>query len=280
MDSYKKLSEELLKTDGIDPVNIPDSEHKMFEQLLDKHLNSGKSNQALWRIIMKSKITKFAAAAVVIIAIFFILNNSSVDITSNLYAEITENMQKMPWVYIRIIIESPTETDESKRTAEVDLWYSDIEQVRVLKESLSVDFFDYQEGKKYDYNPDKNSITVSSINQADYSNTVIDLQNGIDSWFKQFSQSHPEVEINHHSEEFEGEKVEIYEYQVEKGSAKIYVNSVSRLPICAEFIDIYKNEPVNTQFRFEFPESGPKDIYDLGVPRDAPIIQKTPEENQ
>jgi hypothetical protein len=68
MDNYKKLSEELLKKDGIDPANIPDSERTVFRQLLDKHFSPGQTKPALWRIIMKSKITKLAAAAAVFIA--------------------------------------------------------------------------------------------------------------------------------------------------------------------------------------------------------------------
>ncbi|MBN1973302.1 MAG: hypothetical protein JW787_06665 [Sedimentisphaerales bacterium] len=67
MDNYKKLSEELLKNDGIDPANISDSERAMFEQLLDKHLIS-EQKTVLWRIIMKSNIMKLAAAAMIIIA--------------------------------------------------------------------------------------------------------------------------------------------------------------------------------------------------------------------
>lgn len=68
MDSYEKLSEELLKADSIDPLNIPEAERVMFKTMLDKHFNSGQSKPALWKIIMKSNITKFAAAAVLIMA--------------------------------------------------------------------------------------------------------------------------------------------------------------------------------------------------------------------
>ncbi len=224
----------------------------------------------IWRIIMKSKITKLTAAAVIIIVILLTLNNSSVDITSDVYAEITENMQEMPWVYIRIIIEYPT-IDE--RIAEVDLWYSNNEQVIGMKDSYKVKFSYYQNEKKYDYDPDTKSITISSIDQSDYSNILINLQKGFDSWITQFSQSNQGDEINHYSGELKGEKVEIYEYQSEKGSGKLYVNSVSRLPIYAEFKDTYKGNQGNVQIHFEFPESGPRDIYDLGVPHDAPIIE-------
>ena len=254
-----KINPEVRKTAFIELVN--ELESFKISGLTENKPNTG-------RIIMKSNITKFAAAAMIIIAILFLLNNNSVDIASNVYAEITENMQEMPWVYIRMIGEYPT-IDE--RIAEVDLWYSNNEQVIGMKDSLRAKFSYYQNEKKYDYNPDTNSITVSSIDQSDYSNILINLKEGFDSWIKRYDQQG--VEINHYSGEFEGEKVEIYEYQSEKGSGKLYVNSVSRLPIYAEFTDSYQGHQGNIQFYFEFPESGPKDIYDLGVPNDAPIIE-------
>jgi hypothetical protein len=268
MDSYKKLSEELLKTDGIDPANISGPERAMFKAILDKHLITGQSKQALWRKIMKNPIIKFAAAAVIIISILLIFNNSSVDITSNVYAEITENMQEMPWVHIRMIIEYPT---INERIAEVEVWYSNNEQVIGMKDSARAKISYYQNEKKYDYDPDTNSITVSSINEADYSNNVMNLPKQFDSWFKQYSQEG--AEINHYLGEFEGEEVKIYETKVERGSGKIYVNPLSRLPIYAEFTDTHQGNQGNVQFHFEFPESGPRDIYDLGVPRDTPIVE-------
>ena len=167
-----------------------------------------------------------------------------------------------------MIIEYPT-IDE--RIAEVDLWYSNNEQIIGMKDSIRAEFSYYQNEKKYDYDLETKSITVSSINEADYSNNVMNLPKQFDSWFKQYRQQG--AEINHYLGEFEGEEVEIYETQAERGSGKIYVNSVSRLPIYAEFVDTYQGNQGNVQFHFEFPESGPKDIYDLGVPRDAPIIE-------
>jgi hypothetical protein len=62
MDSYKKLSEELLKKDGIDPANIPDSERTMFRQLLDKHLRTKRPESVIRRIVMLTKL-KYKVAA-------------------------------------------------------------------------------------------------------------------------------------------------------------------------------------------------------------------------
>ncbi|MBN1973300.1 MAG: hypothetical protein JW787_06655 [Sedimentisphaerales bacterium] len=255
---------------------ITEKDKAVLEKMKEIYLRESKaenniSELSVWRIIMKSNIIRFAAAVVIIVAILLTLNNSSVDITSNVYAEITENMQEMPWVYIRIIAES--QTDDEKRTAVVDLWYSNNEQVIGMKDSYKSKYSYYQNEKKYDYDLDTNSITVSSIDQSDYSNSLINLQKGFDSWIMQFSQSNEGDEINHYLGELEGEKAEIYEYQSEDGSGKLYVNSVSRLPMYAEFNNIYKNNLVNTQIHFEFPESGPRDIYDIGVPNDAQIIE-------
>ena len=241
---------------------------KAFEKSKAREKSLNKLNT--WSIIMKSNITKLAVAALIIIAVLLILNNSSVDITSNVYAEITENMQEMPWVHIIMIIEYPA-IDE--RIAEVDVWYSNNEEIIGMKDSIRGNYSYSQNEKKYDYNPDTNSITVSYISDPNYSNSkLINLKEGFDSWIKQYSQQG--TEINHYLGEFEGEKVEIYEIQEEeKGSCKIYVNSVSRLPIYAESIDTYQGNQGNVQFHFEYPENGPRDIYDLGVPRDATIIE-------
>jgi hypothetical protein len=78
MDNNKKLFEGLLKADGIDPSNITESERMVFREMLDQQLKTKKSKLVrqpdIWRIIMKSKITKLAAAAVIIIAVLIGIN--------------------------------------------------------------------------------------------------------------------------------------------------------------------------------------------------------------
>ena len=70
----KKLFEELLKADGIDPAGATNSERTAFikildEQLKSKHTKLGTAQPNIWRIIMNSKITKYAAAAIVLVAV-------------------------------------------------------------------------------------------------------------------------------------------------------------------------------------------------------------------
>lgn len=67
----KKLFEEMLKSDGIDPSGPSIAERAAFEKLLDEKLDlrSNPPRFDQWRILMRSPITKFAAAAMVFIAV-------------------------------------------------------------------------------------------------------------------------------------------------------------------------------------------------------------------
>jgi len=79
MDNNKKIFEGLLKADGIDPAGSTESEHIAFKKMLDEQSKSKQSKPDprpdIWRIIMKSKMTKFAAAAIMIIAIIVGVKN-------------------------------------------------------------------------------------------------------------------------------------------------------------------------------------------------------------
>ena len=74
MDTNKKLLEGLLKADGIHPAGATESERIAFGNMLDEQSKSKPSKpgsgSGLWRKIMKSKITQFAAAAAILIVVW------------------------------------------------------------------------------------------------------------------------------------------------------------------------------------------------------------------
>jgi len=78
VDNSRKLFEGLLKADGIDPAGATESERIAFGNMLDEQSKSKPSKpgsgSGMWRIIMKSKITKFAAAAAIIIIVLGSIN--------------------------------------------------------------------------------------------------------------------------------------------------------------------------------------------------------------
>ncbi|OQA02531.1 MAG: hypothetical protein BWY69_01032 [Planctomycetes bacterium ADurb.Bin401] len=95
MDNNKKLAENLLKADGIDPAQTNETEKKAFGKILNRQLKTKQSKQSktlpnLWRIIMKSRITKFASAAIIIITAIITINYF--DKTSVAWAQVVEQL--------------------------------------------------------------------------------------------------------------------------------------------------------------------------------------------
>jgi hypothetical protein len=81
MDNNKKLFEELLKADDINPAGASESERISFAKILDQQLETKQSKPTrrsdIWRVFMKSRITKFAVAAVLVIAAIIGINQFS-----------------------------------------------------------------------------------------------------------------------------------------------------------------------------------------------------------
>ena len=102
MDNDKKLFNELLKADDIDPAGPTEAERDSFAKLLDqqskmKKTKPGPVRPNIWRIIIKSRITKFAAAAVIIVAVMIGINQFGglIDGASVAWADITEKVNQI-----------------------------------------------------------------------------------------------------------------------------------------------------------------------------------------
>jgi hypothetical protein len=85
MDNNKKLSEGLLKADGIDPTGATESERIAFGRMLDEQYKLKQSRPSTawpdsWRIIMKHKLTKLAVAAGILIPIIIGINQLGISI--------------------------------------------------------------------------------------------------------------------------------------------------------------------------------------------------------
>ena len=107
MYNNKKLSEELLKADGIDPAGATESERIAFIKMLEQQ---SRPNLRLYigRIIINSKITKFAAAAVIIIAALIGINQfgGSTDGAGVAWAEVLEQIYNARTVTYKQTIET------------------------------------------------------------------------------------------------------------------------------------------------------------------------------
>jgi len=74
MDNNKKLAENLLKADGINPAGVTESERIAFGKILDRQLETKQLKQAYWPdkwiVIIKNSVIKFAAIIIVVSALY------------------------------------------------------------------------------------------------------------------------------------------------------------------------------------------------------------------
>jgi len=214
---------------------------------------------------MKSRITKFGAAAVIIIAAALVLHNGSVDLTSPAFAQMTENMKKMPWIHII------AEGQYQGKAAKAEQWYGLDSQVIATKDpDGKVSFHSFSRFREITYDPDTNAVVVRR--------RVTDFPHIPRQWQmyeQQFMTHQPGTQIIHTQDTLEHRQVDIYRLTWTNNDLRqeyqITVDCERDLPISALVIVEDVNGTVTTHGRlfFSYPDAGPKTIYDLGVPLSA-----------
>ncbi len=225
--------------------------------------------------IMKSPITKLAAAAVIIIAVLVVINN--IDSSSVAWAEMIESMKQLPWMHI--VMES--NRGEGKQRFEV--WISFESQIAATKRSSGEAA--YRNGRTHlahVYDPDEHSITVSYFSDADdISKGATSVWNFWESWLKQVAES--STAFTEETGQYNGRKAKIYKVNASKHErvleGMIIVDIERNLPVFGnqKSFDSNGNLIKEKDLYFEYPENGPASIYDVGVPKSAKVINNLPE---
>jgi prepilin-type processing-associated H-X9-DG protein len=177
MDNDKKLFEELLKADGIDPTGATESERIVFAKMLDeqsksKQLKPSAARPNIWRIIMKTKITKFAAAAVIIIAVLIGTNQFSG--SSVAWGDILKNIQNAKTLTWKTTLIIKGQTQQVIRVMVLEPY-----NMRVELEDGKVWILDHSKGKTLVLEPSRKLAMISSTAQKslDIYNTFKNFQN-------------------------------------------------------------------------------------------------------
>jgi hypothetical protein len=275
----------------------------VLRDLLKELPEAGKQKPALaWsRIrttIMKSPITKLAAAAVIIIAVLVGIDQfgGSTNKTGFAFASTLKTMKRMPWIHV--ITESDTPkgkgTTESWTYFDPLIWASKGTRVGTV-------YANYKEGKEYLYSPrDPYSNKISIIPIADGykpSESPIDM---IERVLR--NRTNQDTEISRENSTLDGKRIEIIHINSPIRKTTYYRDVERNLLIrMDDIITISNIEPKRTSTKivstkappkdlpkanltvkrkykrfFDYPDQGPGDIYDLGAPRDAEIHNYCP----
>jgi hypothetical protein len=228
------------------------------------------SEPNIWRIIMKSKITKLATAAVIIIAVLISISQfgGSIDGASQVFASMLEEMQEVPWVHVIVEVDQPKGLVES--------WVSFEPFIVILKElDGTVRYVNSSQEVQHVYSRDSNRITISTVPDTFSHMGPITAFEMIGFMIDTLETSG--AKITREKTVQDGIPVEII-HAVSDVQDVIMIRDIERnLPISGEYKAI-ENTPnqINGKMRFEYPEQGPADIYAVGVPKDADIVDTLP----
>lgn len=229
---------------------------------------SPKRPQNIGTIIMKNRITKLAVAAIIIIAALIGINHlgGSIDMASVAWADVVENMKNMPWMHG--VVEGAGERFE--------VWFSFERKVMVSKRE-PIGKITYHDNLKHTvqvYDPDANTITNShtTVDVFKGLGTALDFPKHILKLFEEASE-----EIIQEKGEYKGKDSKIYKMSGFLGGMHMEVEMI--LDKDKEVL-LFVNQKVfnksgvlemEANAYFDYPENGPNNIYEVGVPISAKI---------
>jgi len=252
---------------------------------LDKHdiaspqtyIRSRKTIRVILSTIMKSRITKLAAAAVIILSVLIVINQfgGSIDGATMAFAQITENMKTMPWMHV--IVEGIEGIDEK-----LEAWFSFERRFMVSKRVPGE--IRYHDGLKQTvqiYDPDANTITISYTTAdalAGLGHSPLDFPKSILKVFDEAGEK-----IIQETGKYKGKDSKIYKMSGFFGGMDMKVEMIVDrdknvlLFINQKVFDKAGTLKMEANGYFDYPENGPNNIYEVGAPTSAKIVSSEKE---
>jgi len=270
---------------NIDDKPNPAHRESLREQMLSAFDKTGEQtiiqSRPLWRTIMKSPIGKLAAAAVIIIAVLVGIHQIGGSIETVALADVIEAMHNAEWVHCHIVIDFTGVDEEIAKKYAGKGWegWESVNPLRSIEKHNNgkIYFTEENKGKTSRYDPETNTITIveyenPSTSQQDYASIG-------DMYFKQISTFEKQGnKVNYEEGIYEGSPVIIISVDVtsdygRRTKMSLIVESETYLPkkLTAQQWKKGQYEGLISG-TFDYPENGPKDIYALGVPQTAKII--------
>jgi hypothetical protein len=235
------------------------------------------------RIIMVSPIAKIAAAAVIAMAAFIGIHElSGPEDPAVALARIRRATEKMPWMHLVI-----KERQDQEESVEQHWYCFAAKKTFGISSSGTIWCLDYGAGQKqFYYHPSAKTLTVSDLPMtglfgADSAYNLLDTVSVY--WGEEGAL------IVQRPEKHNGTDVMVYEIEKTEPGIGIEGKSVAKMKLTfvsdskknliigggGEFLDEADSLIARTEWQISYPKAGPRDIYDLGVPRTAPIIDRT-----
>ena len=246
-----------------------------------KQKKSAANQPNLWRIIMKTRITKLAAAAVLIIVVILGFNFIGGPYMAGVaFAEVREAVRNVPWMHIV----GKSWSRPTNKYNEFEHWISLPSEIIAKNVTVQTDRFriiwsDYRNHKREIYDSNSGTLTLRYEHRelsVDEFDPVDYLRSIIEPMIKKYSV------ITKRKESRDGRQVNVYELKYNEdgyaANARFITDVSNNLPITISFEVLGEDgKPCFTQQgQCYYPADGPSNIYDLGVPAHAVIVDEFP----
>ena len=239
----------------------------------------------IWSIIMHSKITKPLAAAIVIIVGFLSLTLLDKTVSPAYAIEKTLHaIKKTNWVHVTVELEKPSNTSSEES------WIGFKDSIEIDKKSDgNIRFSDKANDTLYRYNAQKNTIIISSMSdqytmprRTPLPTSPIELLEQLISNIKKEGQAEITIEkklVNGLNKKV----IQIATRYKDDGQPGIdqkitlEVEDKTDLLLNIQMVGFSGNTKIGSATaKFDYPDNGPADIYAVGAPADAAVIDRLP----
>jgi hypothetical protein len=230
------------------------------------------------RLLRKAMI-KMAAGIVVLAAIAGLLIHFGVafDGAQVALAQVRRALNEAAWVHVLL-----TATKTPGQVTRHELWFSPRRQIRAHKSddpNLPILWSDYVTRERQCYEPKSGRLTLAyEYKQAPAPGDLPWSYLGY-----LFGPDLPaRARVTERIETFGQTEAKVYHVVMEEdeGLAQFHISTdrASALPLTMriDVVDTTGQERATLEARFEYPTAGPRDVYDIGVPRAATVVDERP----
>jgi ankyrin repeat protein len=206
--------------------------------------------------------------------------NGTIDIATPSFAQVIRNMQQRKWIYFFM-------EDLNAGTIAMEVWGCHDMQILISKEhNRGMGLFDFTSKKQYSYYPQQNTIEITHL-RDDFPLMYKRMLSSLLHLLDEIVEGHVKADahITTQKATYNGIPALVYRFEVGLSDDRSeisnwVVDEQTHLPIICEISQVRSDGTVQRSSRiaFDYPEIGPQDIYYLGAPSDAEVIDKTPDE--
>ncbi len=236
----------------------------------------------LWWRMAQSRTARLGVAAAILLAALMLLmhlGNGSVDLSNTALARVADAMNNVPWVHLQ------TTVTMDGRTMQYESWLSNPLQISAGKDTNGrITWSEFAARREATYNPDGNTVVISYASGTSTGN-VIDPSSTIDTFRKQHGTG--DTVITREEGRHNGIEADIHQAIRYAGrDAQRYLRSRHKLVTDRNRHLILVSEqyyygPDGTvshsdSTHWDYPQVGPKSMYDIGVPKSARVLDFSP----